>query len=828
MNKPLLNFFKLFTAALMLLILMLPVSLFAQSRGTIKGKVVTIANQPADNVSIGLEGTGYGTATTGSGEFTIKAPAGSYTIIISYVGVERVEMPVTVIAGQITTVPTITVRASQAQLAEVNVIANRANRFTRKISADVAKIPLSNLENAQSYSVVTSELLKEQNVFNVEDALKNAPGIQKMWDATGRAGDGGGYFTLRGFVTQTRLRNGIAGLVTSGIDAVNIDKIEVIKGPSATLFGSTLTSFGGLVNRVTKKPYDAFGLEIGQSVGSYKLNRTTIDLNTPIGSNVAFRLNAAHNYEGSFQNYGKGRNFAVAPSLSIKANDKLSFLLESEIFVGRNSAKPFFFFYDSPLALGVNKVSDLNINYKNAYVNDDIQSFSRSTNYFATVNYKFSDKLKSQTVFSSTNSYSNGASPYFYLITDETAIALTTDPATNTSPYPNLPGQANYIYRNDQSTYHSKLNAIEIQENINGDFNIGITRHRFVFGLDFQRQNSNQIYYGGSYGIAPINDPNYDYGSFNKTLVDANVYNPAVAYPYIYKTNTYSAYASDVVNITDRFIATVGLRVDRFENKGNYSVTGTQTSKPFNQTAFSPKFGLIFQPVKDALSLFANYQNGFQNLSPYTDAGGQTIAPKIQNANQIEGGVKMALFNGKLNGTVSYYRINLTNVLRTLPGSGGGQPIQVQDGTQLSKGFEAEVIANPIASVNIVAGFAYNDSKFTKSDADVQGLRPNTAGSPYLANFYASYRLPVTELKGLGIGFGGNYASANKIINSVSQGSFELPAYTVLNANLFYDRSKYRVGLSVNNLANKEYYTGYTTINPQRLRQFVLSASYKL
>src|SRR6478735_3116180 len=214
MNKPLLNFFKLFTAALMLLILILPVSLFAQSRGTIKGKVVTIANQPADNVSIGLEGTGYGTATTGSGEFTIKAPAGSYTIIISYVGVERVEMPVTVIAGQITTVPTITVRASQAQLAEVNVIANRANRFTRKISADVAKIPLSNLENAQSYSVVTSELLKEQNVFNVEDALKNAPGIQKMWDATGRAGDGGGYFTLRGFVTQTRLRNGIAGLVT--------------------------------------------------------------------------------------------------------------------------------------------------------------------------------------------------------------------------------------------------------------------------------------------------------------------------------------------------------------------------------------------------------------------------------------------------------------------------------------------------------------------------------------------------------------------------------------------------------------------------------------
>lgn len=200
---------------------------------------------------------------------------------------------------------------------------------------------------------------------------------------------------------------------------------------------------------------------------------------------------------------------------------------------------------------------------------------------------------------------------------------------------------------------------------------------------------------------------------------------------------------------------------------------------------------------------------------------------KIQNANQIEGGVKMALFNGKLNGTISYYRINLTNVLRTEPGS-GAQAIQVQDGTQNSKGFEAEIIANPIPSINIVAGFAYNDSKYTKSDADVQGLRPNTAGSPYLGNFYVSYRLPESAIKGLGLGFGGNYASKNKIINSVNQGTFELPSYTVLNSNVFYDRAKYRFGLSVNNLTDKHYYTGYTTINPQRLRQFVLSATYKL
>ena len=281
-----------------------------------------------------------------------------------------------------------------------------------------------------------------------------------------------------------------------------------------------------------------------------------------------------------------------------------------------------------------------------------------------------------------------------------------------------------------------------------------------------------------------------------------------------------------MLNITDQLIASAGIRADHYENKGAYNYAGVQTAKPFDQTAFSPKFGLVYQPIKDALSLFGNYQNGFVNPGLYTNGSGQSIVAKLQNANQVEGGIKMALFNGKLNGTLSYYRINLTNVLRSIPNS----PVygQVQDGTQNSKGIEAEIIANPVTAINVVAGFAYNDSKYTKGDPDVLGLRPNTAGSPYLANLYVSYRLPQNSIKGLGVGFGGNYASNNYIINSISQGAFFLPSYTLFNSSVFLDRTKYRFGLSANNVFNKHYYTGYTTVNPQKLRQFVLTASYKL
>lgn len=823
MKKSIPNLFKLTAAIIVLLSLINPASLFAQNRGIIQGKVVTSNNEPADNVSIGLEGTSYGTTTKANGEYAFKAPAGSYKIIISYVGVERVEVPVTVTARQTTNVPEITVRASQSQLAEVNVIANKANRFTRKISVDVGKIPLSNLENAQSYTTITQELIKEQNVFSVDDALRNSPGVSKMWEATGRAGDGGAIYNLRGFVTQSKVRNGVAGLVTSGIDAANIDKIEVIKGPSATLFGSNLTSFGGLINRVTKKPFETFAAEIGHTVGNYDLNRTSLDLNTPLTAdkNVLFRLNTAYNYEGSFQNYGKNRTFVVAPSLSIKANDKLSFLFDAELFYGRTSAKPFFFFGSSPDAMGVHNANDLNINYKQAYSNDDISAYSRSSNYFAQAAYKFSDKFTSQTIFTSTNSFSNGANPYYYLVSDADAAK---------AGAPDIAGNNNYILRYDQSTSNSKLNGTEIQQNFNGDFNIGSVRNRFVFGLDFQRINSHQVFFGNFYGFAPINDPSFDYGAFNKQKVDAaNAANPLTAantYVYFFKTNTYSAYLSDVINLTDRLIASAGVRVDRYENKGTYNYDNVQQSKPFNQTAFSPKFGLIYQVIKDELSLFGNYQNGFVNPGVYNDSEGKAQIAKVQNANQIEGGIKMALFNGKLNGTLSYYDIKLTNVLRADPAS----PVfgQLQDGTQKSKGIEAEVIANPFTGLNVIAGYSHNTSKYTAGAPDVLGRRPNTAGSPNLANFYVSYRLPQEAVKGLGVGFGGNYVSNNTIINSVSQGEFDLPSYTLLNGSVFLDRPQYRFGLSVNNITNKEYYTGYTTVNPQKLRQFVLSASYKL
>ncbi|WP_122876316.1 TonB-dependent receptor, partial [Pseudomonas viridiflava] len=82
-------------------------------------------------------------------------------------------------------------------------------------------------------------------------------------------------------------------------------------------------------------------------------------------------------------------------------------------------------------------------------------------------------------------------------------------------------------------------------------------------------------------------------------------------------------------------------------------------------------------------------------------------------------------------------------------------------------------------------------------------------------------------LNGLGFGIGGNYASDNKVINSVSMGVYTLPAYTVLNASAFYDLKKVRFSAKVDNLTDEKYWIGFTTQNPQRLRTYAASITYK-
>lgn len=142
------------------------------------------------------------------------------------------------------------------------------DKMVKKLDTDSSnKMPISFIENPQVYSSIDRGILENQNIFTVDDAYRNVTGLQKMWNPTGRAGDGGSFFVLRGFPSQASTRNGMVAPVTSTIDAINVETLEFLKGPVATLYGSNVASYGGLINRVTKKPVKNFFGAVSASSG---------------------------------------------------------------------------------------------------------------------------------------------------------------------------------------------------------------------------------------------------------------------------------------------------------------------------------------------------------------------------------------------------------------------------------------------------------------------------------------------------------------------------------------------------------------------------------
>lgn len=800
------------------LALFLMTNLVLAQNTTVTGTIKDNSQTPLFEVNVSLKNTDKATETNDYGDFEISnLENGDYTLLISYPGFKTREIPFSVSNNQTTELKTITLYEGNEILGEVILEGERRNKFSRKKTAYVSKLPLKDIENTQVYSTITNELLKSQIVTNFDDALKNATGIEQLWSSTGRGGDGAGYYALRGFSVQPQLVNGLPGLTNGTINPTNIERIEVLKGPSATLFGNAVSSYGGLINVVTKKPYVGTGGELSFTSGSYGLNQIVGDFNTALSKedNLYFRLNTAYTTAQSFQDAGFSKSFFVAPSLSYKVNNKLSFSFYGEITQAEQT-NPTFLFLNRTAPTKAKNLKELAYNNKLSFTSNDLTLQNPTQNYRVEMDYKLSDTWQSQTLLSKSSTSTRGYYSYLF--------------------------EYGILNDNEFTRYISKQNAntqtTDIQQNFIGDFKILSLRNRMVIGLDYfnETETSNNTGYAFYGNVTPEGVSSGD-NPFTRDTVEKDLYplstsgvdgvlesqavgNNKSSY------NIYSIYASDVVNFTENLSAMVGLRLDHFDNEGDL----VNLEDDYKQTALSPKFGLLYQPLKGKLSIFANYQNGFKNIAPQLvgnpEDGAQRLETfKPEQANQLEFGVKTNLFNNRFNATISYYDIEVKNRVITDPNSPFNK---IQGGEVGSKGVEIEVNYNPIEGLNIRGGYSKNESITTKTDDPlILNKRPLEAGPKNLYNFWANYEFQEGILDGFGAGFGFNGASERFVKNYTTTGEFILPSYTVANASLFYQADKYRIGLKLNNVFDKEYYKGWSTINPQTPRAVFVNISYK-
>jgi len=680
------------------------------------------------------------------------------------------------------------------------IIKDFKNRYKIDSSNTVSKLPLKYLENPQVYQSVSKNLFNDQVVTNLNMALKNATGVSRLWESTGRGGDGAEYYTMRGFAVQPTMVNGMVSITNAGLDPINVETIEIVKGPSGTLFGGNVISYGGLINVITKKPSEIAKGEINFTNGGFGLRRITADYNLPLSKQLAIRVNAANNSEDSFQDAGFSKSTFIAPSLLFKASDKLQFLINSEMRFAESANAPMIFLSRfSPLSF--QSMDLFEQTYRKSFTANSLTISNPSFGFQGQMLYSLSKQWKSQTILSSSNTASNG---YYHYLWD----------SANGSDF------TRFISRRDGRT-----RASGIQQNFNGDFYIGRLRNRLLIGLDYLEKTIDNSSSGWvAHGIVSLKNQT-DAGKLTPQAVDQSLLGSFEGVSSA-KTKISSVYASNVINLSKNLSAMLSLRLDHFEGQPNYWSTENIGSQ-FN---LSPKFGIVYQAIPEKLSLFSNYMNGFTNLDPVQVANADGSNPRIrifdpEHATQWEGGVKANLYQDNVSISLSYYSILVDNKVMADPTNVNNS---IQGGEVSSTGFEASIVTNPIKGLNIIAGYSFNQSEVTKDapEAGYLGLRPEEAGPAGLANFWANYKFTEGMFKYVGIGFGANYASEHKTLNRSNIGTFSLPSYAVYNAVMSYNRSNFSLNLRLDNIGNEKYYTGWSTVTPQRLRSIALGLNY--
>lgn len=205
-----------------------------------------------------------------------------------------------------------------------------------RVDAAIQDIPLT-------IEVVTSEFIKDTGATDLRESLRYSAGIllQTQNDAYSLSfNDPGGVnnpegasadissssFKIRGFVTRNTLRNGFRR--QHATDSVNIDRIEVVRGPSALLYG--VGNFGGVVNYLPKPVLDQPRQEIGLTYGSDNFQRLSVDSTAPLPLGFGYRLTMAYEEKDDWTDLHHSAHYFVSPVLEWRPFQKTQLILDAE------------------------------------------------------------------------------------------------------------------------------------------------------------------------------------------------------------------------------------------------------------------------------------------------------------------------------------------------------------------------------------------------------------------------------------------------------------------------------------------------------------------
>ncbi|MBD6618561.1 TonB-dependent receptor [Komarekiella sp. 'clone 1'] len=608
----------------------------------------------------------------------------------------------------------------------------------------------------QSIQVVPQQVLRDQQVTRLDDALRNVPGVNQAFNFGPT-----GSFTIRGFdaVSTNSLRDGLIDpLATEVTELSSIEQVEVLKGPASVLFG--LGNPGGTVNIVSKRPLSDPFYAIDATIGSYSFYRSAIDLSGPLNDSktVLYRLNAAYRNSGSFIDFFNGESLNISPVVSVALSESTNLVLEGEYIKTRDS-----------YASGVPVIGSILPN-PNGEVSRN-RNFGEPTDEFEQTITRLGYQLEHK--FDDSWSLRNAFRFTFRDYSDRLTIPSTLDEDNETL------NRTSREYDLENSNYNFTTSVV-------GKFATGSIQHQVLFGFDLNRLENLSPRFAER-EAATINIFNPVYGQPPEPVFSSESNDRSI-------TNSLGIYLQDQVALADSLKLLLGVRFDAFDRKYEDFTNNIESSG--SDSAFSPRFGIVYQPIP-AISLYASYTSSFTppNGTFFFDVD-STLEP--ERGTQYEVGVKADL-SDRLSATLAFYDLTRTNVLVDDPDNQG---FQIQVGEQNSQGIELNLTGEILPGWNIYAGYAYTDARIAEDTTFTVGNRlPNTADHSF--NLWTTYEIQQGELQGLGAGIGLFFVGdrAGDLDNS-----YDVPSYVRTDAAIFYNQDKFRVALNFKNLFDVDYF----------------------
>ncbi len=668
----------------------------------------------------------------------------------------------------------------------------------QKLPVSIGKSPINQMDLPQAATIITSKTLENQQVNNLTDLLKNANGVYIM-------GTTGGYqeeIASRGFSmsSSNTFKNGIRFFNGMPLETSGLERAEFLKGSAAILYGNVAA--GGILNLVTKKPKFDFGSEASIRVGSFNTFKPVYDVYGALNESkkVAFRLNGSYETAESFRNYVSSDRLYINPSFLIKLNAKTELLVEADYT--KDERTPDF-------GAGIINYEIVEIPRERFLGVSWGKYNSQQVFASATLTHKFSDKWNVN--------FLTGMRYY------DTELFANTRPNSGT----NGTIQANGDWTRSIQRNEAKDNYFIQQLDVKGKFATGKIEHQFLAGIDTE--------FFKTYTTAYSNFSNYD--TIN-IFEEYNATNEA-AIPTLNKSSLTTApitrsgiYVQDLIHFSDKWKLLAGLRYSYQDTQSDVFTYSNQTT--VNTTnydgAFSPRIGLIFKPSNNH-SLFASYSNSF-DVNTGQDDNGKALKPSI--VDQYEIGIKNKLFDERIHLNVTAYQItNDAFYQQSLANGNTYSYVKVLAGEVRSQGVEIDLISNPFEGLSILAGYSFNETKFTDSDYYIPGslLRYNPKNT---ANLNANYSFK-GKLKGLEIGVinsyvGERYAgrSTRTQVTNDSRKLIFINDFYQMDATVGYTYKKLSIRTKLSNVFNELSYNIHddNSLNPIAPRNYSVALNY--